>query len=60
MTTHNKHHPSVPRDRKNNYTETLTKQRRDFVSQQSEQSMQHIAHYSVFIFEDARQSTSNG
>jgi len=50
MTTNNKQYPSVPRDKNNNYTESLAKQRRDFVSQQSqlsEQSMQHIAHYSV-------------
>jgi hydroxymethylglutaryl-CoA reductase (NADPH) len=53
MTSNTKHYPSVPRDKENNYTESLSKQRRDFVSQQSGQSgqsgqgVQHIGHYSV-------------
>ena len=47
MSNNNKQYPSVPRDKNNNYTESLAKQRRDFVSQQSETSVQHIGHYSV-------------
>ena len=47
MSNNNKQYPSVPRDKNNNYTESLAMQRRDFVNQQSEMSVKHIGYYSV-------------
>ena len=32
MSNNNKQYPSVPRDKNNNYTESLAMQRRDFVN----------------------------
>jgi hydroxymethylglutaryl-CoA reductase (NADPH) len=49
--THNDDHgkasPSIPRDKKNDYTEEMAQQRRDFATQRSGSSVKHIRHYSL-------------
>ena len=37
----------IPRDRDNDYTESMAQQRREFVTEQTAVSMEHVGHYSL-------------
>ena len=37
----------IPRDSENDYTEDMAKQRRDFVTAETDVSLQNIGHYSI-------------
>jgi hydroxymethylglutaryl-CoA reductase (NADPH) len=44
---HPKSSPSIPRDKKNDYTETMAEQRRAFAIEKSATSLDHLSHYSL-------------
>ena len=37
----------IPRDNENDYTEEMASQRRDFASERTAASLNHVAHYSI-------------